>query len=110
MFQLPARFLLLMPVALLTLRAVAGDFQSVTSVDGQWRPEGAHLTLEAALHIAEAEARKNHVRFSDFLSPWFRYSQDKDESPTWDFMYDGKIPAIGNHFMIVVNDRTRQVV
>jgi hypothetical protein len=106
MFRLRAKRLALASCALLALSAVAGDFHAVTSTDKHWRPEGAQLTLGEALRIAEAEASTNHVVFSDFLTPSFQYSHDGKDY-TWVFVYDGKVPAIGNHFFVFVNDRTR---
>jgi hypothetical protein len=107
MSRLTATFALLVALTAVPLGAAAGEFHAVTATDKQWRPEGAHLTLEAALHIAEAEALK-HVSLSDFLRPQFRYSHDKDLGYIWAFVYDGKVPKPGNHFLVVVNDRTRQ--
>ena len=108
MRRLSAKSLLPFAFALLTLCAVAGDFQAVSSVDTQWRPEGARLTLGAALHIAEAEVSKKHISLSDYSAPVFRYSHDKDEGYVWAFIYDGKVPMPGNHFLVVVNDRTQR--
>ena len=96
MLRLPANFLLLVALAPLALRAATGDFRPVASLDAHWRPAGAHLTLGEALHIAQAEATRNHISFSDYLAPVFRYSYEKDQGYIWAFIYDGKFrrPAI----------------
>jgi hypothetical protein len=107
MSRLTATFALLVALTAVPLGAAAGEFHPVTATDKQWRPAGAHLTLGAALHLAEAEAL-THENLSDFLTPQFRYSHDKDLGYIWAFVYDGKVPKPGNHFLVVVNDRTQQ--
>jgi hypothetical protein len=103
--------LLLVALQLLALRAAAEDFhgpyREVSSADPQWRPNGAHLTIGSALHIADAAAKSNHVRFSEFESPWFWYDCTHGKDCIWVFHYDGKVPAIGNDFVVSINDRTR---
>ena len=108
MSRLTAIFALVGVLAAVPPVVAAGEFHAVTATDKQWRPDGAHLTLETALHIAEAEALKNHESLADFLTPQFRYSHDKDLGYIWAFVYDGKVPKPGNHFLVVVNDRTQQ--
>ena len=108
MSRLTAIFALLGVLTAVPLVVAAGEFHAVTATAKQWRPEGAYLTLEAALHIAKAEALKNHVSLSDFLTPQFRYSHDKELGYIWAFVYDGKVPKPGNHFLVVVKDRTQQ--
>jgi hypothetical protein len=101
-------------IALLSTRALAGDFQAVASTDKAWRPKGAHLTLGAALQVAEAEALRNHVSSSDFQRPWFRYDYelyhyDNGEGYyVWAFIYEGKDAASRNHFVVIVNDHTQR--
>jgi hypothetical protein len=103
----------LLSVALITLalRTVAGEshgpYREISSVEPQWRPNGAHLTLGSARHIAEAEAKRNRVHFSDFGLPWFWYDCTHGTDCVWVFHYEGKVPAIGNDFMVSVNDRTK---
>src|SRR5579862_1933712 len=80
-------------------------YRDVASTDQHFRPKGAHLTLGAALQIAEAEARRRGVAFSDFESPIFCYRCVKGEG--WVFPYLGILPVPGNHSVFVsVNDRT----
>jgi hypothetical protein len=103
--------LLLVPLLLLALRAIAGGshgpYHAVSSADPQWRPNGAHLTLGSALHIAEAEAERNQIRFSDYQSPWYWYDCTHGYGCAWVFIYEGKVPAPGNDFMVTVDDRTQ---
>jgi hypothetical protein len=111
MFLCRSKPLLLIALPLLALRAAAGEshgpYREVSSADPQWRPNGAHLTLGSALHIAEAEAKRNHIHFSDFESPWFWYDCTHSDDGVWVFHYEGMVPAIGNDFIVFVNDRTR---
>ena len=111
MFWLRAKVLVLVPLSLLALSATArelhGPYREVASTNQQLRPKGAHLTLGTALRIAEEEARRNEVTFSDFEAPWFWYRYEKGAGYNWIFFYDGKVPAPGNQFMVVVNDRTQ---
>jgi hypothetical protein len=107
MSRLIAKVLPLIGVALLVSHAAADEWQRVASTDKNTCPTGAHLTLAQALHLAEVEASKHHIDFSDFLEPSFEYSHDNNQGYTWAFIYDGKVPAPGNHFMVVVNDRTQ---
>jgi hypothetical protein len=111
--RLPGRLVLVVALALLSIGAPAGDFQAVASTDKAWQPRGAHLTLGAALQIAEAEARKHHVSLANFKPPWFRYDysvyhyDNGDGYYVWAFRYDGKVPELGNNFLVIVNDVTQ---
>jgi hypothetical protein len=106
---------LVFAAALICTRALAGDFHAVASTDKAWRPRAAHLTLGAALQIAEAEVRRRGLSFADFQAPWFRYDYelyhpDNGEGDyVWAFVYEGKVPGPSNHFVVIVNDRTRYV-
>jgi hypothetical protein len=82
--------------------------RQVRSTEPQWRPTGAHLTLGSALHIAEAEAKRNRVHFSDFESPEFWYDCTHGKDCVWVFFYEGKVIEEGNDFMVYVNDRTKR--
>jgi hypothetical protein len=114
MFRPFGKLTLLIAVVLLSTRALAGDFQAVASTDKAWRPKGAHLTLGAALQVAEAEAVRNHMSFSNFQPPWFHYGYelyhyDNGEGYyVWVFTYEGKDQAPGNHFVVIVNDHTQR--
>lgn len=104
---------LLLVLALPSSWARADDFQAVASTDKAWRPRAAHLTLGEALQIAEDAAAQRGVSLADFQSPWFRYDYDLyypdmgQGDYAWAFGFEGKVPAPANHFMVVVNDRTR---
>jgi ketosteroid isomerase-like protein len=106
MSRLTATFLVFVASALLASAVAADEWRAVANTDIQWRPNGAHLTLGDALHIAEAEAIRNHVRLSDFQAPHFRYHH-RDDGYVWVFIYDGTVPKPGNHFLVAVNDRTQ---
>ena len=101
----------LVALTLLALHAAAGEshgpYHEVNSADPQWHPNGAHLTLGSALHLAVAEAKRRHVDFSNFQSPWFWYDCAHSDDCVWLFHYEGKVPALGNDFIVSVNDRTR---
>jgi hypothetical protein len=60
-------------LTMLALPTIAGEshgpYREVSSAEPQWRPNGTHLTLGSALHIAEAEAERTRVHFSDFGLP-----------------------------------------
>jgi hypothetical protein len=108
-----SKLVLVIALALLSTGARIGDFQSVASTDQAWHPEGAHLTLGAALKIAEAEAHRKHVTLSSFQPPWFRYEyavyhpDSGDGYYVWAFSYEGKVRAPGNYFLIIVDDLTK---
>jgi hypothetical protein len=112
MFRPHSKLVLVIALALLSIGARIGDFQAVASTDQAWRPEGAHLTLGAALKIAEAEVLRKHVSLSSFQPPWFRYDyavyhpDNGDGYYVWAFTYEGKVPAPGNYFLVIVNDLT----
>jgi len=114
MVRLPGRLALVVAFALVSIGAQVGDFQAVASTDKAWQPKGAHLTLGAALRIAEAEALKHHVTLSDFKPPWFRYDysvyhyDNGDGYYVWAFRYDGKVAVPGNNFAVIVNDLTER--
>ncbi|MBS0578050.1 MAG: hypothetical protein JSR36_02175 [Proteobacteria bacterium] len=98
---------------LLCSRALAGDFQAVAATDKAWRPRGAHLTLAAALQVAEASAATRGMNVAEFQPPWFRYDYDVYYPDmglgdyAWAFVYEAKAPGSDSHFMVVVNDRTQ---
>jgi len=107
MSRVCAKSILLIALIVLVLRAVAGDFQAVNGTDKHWRPHGAHLALSEALHIAEAEALKNEIKFANFMPPRFEYTHEKEQGYVWVFFYQANVPAPGRDFMVVVNDRTQ---
>jgi hypothetical protein len=104
---------LILPLALPPAPALADDFKAVAATDQAWRPRAAHLTLGEALQIAEDAAVKRGMSLADFQSPWFRYDYDLHYPDlgqgdyAWAFGFEGKVPAPANHFMVIVNDRTR---
>src|SRR5215470_10668504 len=104
MFRHLAKSHVLVLLSLLALCAVAaeshGPYREVASADQRLQPSGARLTLGKALHVAEAEARRHRITFSDFQGPWFWYRQVNDQRYTWVFIYEGKVPAPGNQFMV----------
>ena len=106
------QLIVLVGLAFLAMGARTGDFQAVASTDPAWRPEGAHLTLGSALKLAEAEAVRNHMTLSSFRPPWFRYDyavyhpDNGDGDYVWAFTYEGKDPAPGNSFLVIVTDLT----
>ena len=106
MIRLGAKVLLIFCLALVA-EASAPEFLAASSVDVRWQPEHARLTLGGALLIAESEASKNHVNFSDYATPLFRYYHDDHLGYLWSFIFQGKAHIPGNHFMVVVNDQTQ---
>lgn len=65
----------------------------------------AHLDREKVIAIADRAAKEEKIDLSKFKAPeaHFEYAK-KDWS--WAVFYDGIEPTIGNHFMVVVDDRT----
>jgi len=114
MFRSLGKLVLVAVLALLCAGARIGDFQAVASTDQTWRPKGAHLTLGAALKIAEAEAVRKHITLASFQPPWFRYDYEVyhydngDGYYVWAFVYDGKVTAADNYFLVIVNDLTER--
>jgi hypothetical protein len=104
---------LIFAVALLCTRALADDLQAVASTDKAWRPKAAHLTLGAALKIADGEVLRRGLSVADFQPAWFRYDYelhhpDNGEGDyVWVFIYEGAVPAPSNEFVMIINDRTR---
>ena len=113
MFRHLRKLGLVIALALLSVRALAGDFQPVASTDKALRPKGANLTLGAALQIADAEALRNHVSLANFQPGWFRYEyllyhyDTGDGYYAWAVIYEGKGPAAGDQFMVIVTDQTQ---
>jgi|SRR5579862_9528564 len=102
-FFIPALLAVSAPCAL-SAECQLGSFHEVASTDPKLRPTGAHLTLGAALHIAEVEARSNKIDPQDF-QPWFWYHCEKGEDCSWEFFYI--TGCVDHHFEVVVNDRTQ---
>lgn len=100
-------------VALLCTRAFADDFQAVAVTDPAWQPRDARLTLGTARQIAEGEVARRGLSVESFRPPWFRYEYEVYYPDlgagdyAWAFLYAGKAPDQGNHFLVIVNDRTR---
>jgi hypothetical protein len=113
MFRGIAKFHVLVLLSLPMLCAVAaeshGPYREVASADQRLQPSGARLTLAGALHLAEADARRHRIIFSDFQGPWFWYREVTDQRHTWVFIYEGKVPALGKQLMVIVDDRTQHV-
>lgn len=115
MFRLGRLTTLVFALALLCTRASADEFKAVAATDKGWRPRAGHLTLGVALQIAETEVSSRKLSVADFQSPWFRYDYELyhpdngDGDYVWVFVYEGKVPAPSNHFVVIVNDRTRYV-
>jgi hypothetical protein len=115
MLRLFGKLLLAGALTLSSVGARVGDFQPVSSTDQTWRPEGAHLTLGAALKIAEGEALRRHIALSDFQAPWFRYDYSVTHPDlgagyyVWVFTYEAKSEAPDNDLQAIVTDRTGYV-
>jgi hypothetical protein len=93
-------------------RVIAGDDPGtageVASADVGLRPQGAHLTLGASLHIADVAASKHGLSISD-MRRTFWYKCKSKESCVWQIDYC-RSPAgeCTPRFMIFVNDRTKR--
>ena len=73
-------------------------------------PKGHHvpqLKEADAISIANDAAKKEGVNLSKFRTPdaHFEYV---DKNCTWAVFYEGIEPLIGNHFLVVVDDGSRE--
>ena len=109
MFRLIANVLAILSLSLPAGRAIPAEtsesFRDAASTDQNFRPVGAHLTLGAALQIAEAFARQKDIAPSAYKAPLFSYHCEKDEDCGWAFLYAGKVVSLNP--MVFVNDRTQ---
>jgi hypothetical protein len=90
----------------MTLMVLGSLFVVLIACAGSGRYSHApRLTEEHVIAIANAAARDEHADLSKYRAPqaYFEYVK-KDWS--WAIFYDGIEPTIGNHFMVVVDDRT----
>ena len=102
--KLTARFFFAGLATLGVSGALGSDFQEVARTNMDYRPEGAHMTLRAAVHVAEQQALKAHISLADYRSPRFSYSSDHH----WLILYEWKTPMPGGHFIVDIDDRTQQ--
>jgi hypothetical protein len=69
-------------------------------------PQGAFLSRDKAVRLADDAALKKGYSLVDFLPPRVFYQFLKKDR-TWSIFYEGKVAKPGNHFLVVVDDRTR---
>ncbi len=71
------------------------------------KPAGARLSTTEAIDIAKRTAERKGVDLRDFHEPEAHY-EFVFKNKTWFVSFQGLVPAIGNHFSVYVNDRTRE--
>jgi len=66
------------------------------------------LTKAEVIRLADAEARRKGYDLREFKRPeaHFNYTEKDD---TWWVFYDGKVAAIGNHFSVTIEDKTKKL-
>jgi len=60
-----------------------------------------------AVALANAEAIRRGYDLKEFETPRCEYDASKPDN-AWTVLYDGKVKAPGNHFLVWVNDQTGQ--
>ena len=69
------------------------------------KADGARLGQAQVVRIAAEAATKHGYRLADYKDPEAHY-QFTHKDQTWSVFYDGKVPTPGNHFLVVIDDRT----
>ena len=70
-------------------------------------PSGARLGEAEVIRIAADAATKHGYRLADYDAPRAHYEfTRKDQS--WTVFYEGKVRLPGHHFLVWVDDRTRE--
>jgi hypothetical protein len=78
-----------------------------TPPETQGTPPGASLSRTEVIRLADAAAVKKGFILADYLPPHVYYQFLKKDTGTWSIFYDGKVPAPGNHFLVLINDRNK---
>jgi len=109
MFRLIANVLAILSLSLPAGRAIPAEtsesFRDAASTGQNFRPVGAHLTLGAALQIAEAFARQKDITPSAYKAPLFSYHCEKDEDCGWAFLYAGKVGSLNPMVFVPQSER-----
>jgi hypothetical protein len=75
----------------------------------QEAPANAQLTSDEVVDLADTEARAQGYDLSEYQRPKADYSTVKDK---WSLFYDqkksGEMPQAGKHFIVTVDDKSRQ--
>lgn len=66
---------------------------------------GCELTANEATRIGEAAAEESGIEITNYKPPIVDFSDDDGEK-YWSLLYEGKIPAPGNHFTVLINDES----
>jgi hypothetical protein len=69
------------------------------------KPDGARLNQVEVVRIAREAATKHGYHVADYKDPQAHYEFTRKDK-TWTVFYGGKVPAVGNHFLVWVDDQT----
>jgi hypothetical protein len=96
-------------VAMLTLSAMSHAFAdpqpTSRTPETQGVPTGASLSRDSVVTLANAEASRRGYVLSNYLSPRV-YDQFLKADRTWTVFYEGKDMALGNQFIVHIDDQT----
>jgi len=70
-------------------------------------PSGARLSQAEAIRISADAATKRGYRLADYDPPQVHYEFTRKDQ-TWTIFYEGKVRLPGHHFLVSVDDRTRE--
>ena len=66
------------------------------------------LTVRQVIRLADAEARRQGYSLREFKPPQAHYNYTEPDDTWWVF-YDGKVAAVGNHFSVTIEDKTKKL-
>src|SRR5689334_16047758 len=76
--------------------------------------DGARLTTQEAIQIAQQTARHEGWDLNDYKPPEAHYEFTRNEftrkDRSWSVFFDGKIPRPDNHLYVSIDDRTGETL
>jgi len=92
------------PMSRFPIQFIAGTSLLVASCS-QPKPDIARLSQADVFRLAGVAAVEQGYSLEKYKDPQAHYEFTRNDR-TWGVFYDGKVPAPGNHFLVVINDRT----
>ncbi len=87
--------------------AGCGSKRPVGGASSSGADEVRRLTQNEVVGLANHKAQSKGYDLAKYESPRVEY-ESKGEGGKWTLLYEGKIKAPGNHFLVWVNDTTRK--
>ena len=69
------------------------------------KPEGARLSTAEVIRIARQTAELHGIDLGKYKEPEAHYDHTSRDG-SWFVFFDGRVPMPGNHFGVMVDDRT----